>query len=98
PAFSPLSLHDALPILRLGPNRIWMLNHPDLVEEVLVTHNRRFIKHFALRRARPSLGEGLLLSEGDFWRRQRKLAQPAFHRDRVRSEEHTSELQSRRDL
>ena len=70
--------------LRLGPFReVWALNHPDLVEEVLVHKNRLFTKHFALRSARPSLGDGLLTSEGDFWRRQRRLAQPAFHRDRV---------------
>src|SRR3954470_23446914 len=60
--------------LRLGPARIWALKHPDLVEEVLVTKNRSFHKHFALREARPSLGEGLLTSEGDFWRRQRRMA------------------------
>jgi cytochrome P450 len=60
-----------------------LLNHPDLVEEVLVAQNRRFIKHFALRRTRRTLGNGLLTSEGDFWRRQRRLAQPAFHRDRL---------------
>ena len=69
--------------LRLGPKRIWALNHPDLVEEVLVTKNRQFVKHFGLREAKPSLGEGLLTSEGDFWRRQRRLAQPAFQRDRI---------------
>src|SRR5262249_10921954 len=55
--------------LRLGPKRIWALNHPDLVEEVLVTKNRAFIKHFGLRTAKPTLGEGLVTSEGDFWRR-----------------------------
>jgi len=69
--------------LRLGPARIWSLGHPDLVEEVLVTKNKHFIKHFGLRTAKPSLGEGLLTSEGDFWLRQRRLAQPAFHRERV---------------
>ena len=75
--------HGDVVAIRLGPARIWVLNHPDLVEEVLVTKNKHFIKHFALRTARPSLGEGLLTSEGDFWRRQRRLAQPAFHRERV---------------
>src|SRR3954468_19601422 len=69
--------------LRLGPMRIRVLNHPDLIEEVLVTRSRSFIKHGPLREARPSLGNGLLTSEGDFWRQQRKLAQPAFHRERV---------------
>ena len=69
--------------LRLGPMRVRVLNHPDLVEEVLVTKARHFIKHGPLRQALPSLGNGLLKSEGDFWRQQRKLSQPAFHRDRV---------------
>src|SRR4051812_45005422 len=68
---------------RLGPRRMFLLNHPDLVEDVLVTQNRKFIKHFALKMTRLTLGNGLLTSEGDFWRRQRRLAQPAFHRDRV---------------
>src|SRR4051794_5441625 len=69
--------------LRLGPMRVRVLNHPDLIEEVLVAKYRHFLKHGPLRQARPSLGNGLLTSEGDFWRQQRKLAQPAFHRDRV---------------
>ena len=68
---------------RFGPRRAVLLSHPDYIEQVLVTANRRFIKHFALRRSRLLLGNGLLTSEGDFWRRQRRLAQPAFHRNRV---------------
>src|SRR3954452_6306042 len=75
--------HGDMVDLRLVPMRIRVLNHPDLIEEVLVTKSRHFIKHGPLRQARPSLGNGLLTSEGDFWRKQRKLAQPAFHRDRV---------------
>ena len=58
-------------------------NHPDLVEEVLVNQNRKFIKHYRLRQAKRTLGNGLLTSEGEFWRGQRKLAQPAFHRERI---------------
>ncbi len=69
--------------LRFGPRRMLVVNHPDLVEEVLVTNNRHYIKHFALRMAKSTLGNGLLTSEGDFWRRQRRLAQPAFHRERI---------------
>ena len=67
----------------LGSRRMYVLSHPDLVRDVLVTHNRNFIKSFALQRARVLLGEGLLTSEGDFHLRQRRLSQPAFHRDRV---------------
>ncbi len=69
--------------IRFAHRRLVVVNHPDLVEEVLVTRNRQFRKHFALRMAKPTLGEGLLTSEGDFWRRQRRLSQPAFHRERV---------------
>ncbi|MHB1558639.1 MAG: cytochrome P450 [Isosphaeraceae bacterium] len=68
---------------RFGPMPILFTNHPDLVEEVLVHQNRKFIKHYRLRQAKLTLGQGLLTSEGDFWRQQRKLAQPAFHRDRI---------------
>src|SRR4051812_28449219 len=69
--------------LRFGPRRMMVVNHPDLVEEVLVANNRHYIKHFALRMTEQTLGNGLLTSEGDFWRRQRRLAQPAFHRERI---------------
>jgi cytochrome P450 len=68
---------------RFGRRSVVFLNHPDLVEEVLVNQNRKFIKHYRLRDTRRTLGQGLLTSEGEFWRVQRKLAQPAFHRDRI---------------
>ena len=68
---------------RFGPRWILFASHPDIVEEVLVHQNRKFIKHYRLRQAKQTLGDGLLTSEGDFWRGQRKLAQPAFHRDRI---------------
>src|SRR5229473_112109 len=61
------------------------INHPDLIEEVLVTNARKYIKGRVLRANRHVFGEGLLTSEGDFWLRQRRLAQPAFHRARIAS-------------
>jgi cytochrome P450 len=68
---------------RLGHRRVLLVNHPDLIEEVLVTHSRHFIKHFALRLNPLVLGNGLLTSENDFWLRQRRLIQPAFNRSRL---------------
>src|SRR5256714_2172070 len=70
---------------RAGPQRIFLLNHPDYVRDVLVTHHERFRKGRALQRSKRPLGEGLLTSEGEHPRRQRRLAQPAFHRQRINS-------------
>jgi cytochrome P450 len=64
---------------------VYLLNHPDLVEEVLVTSNRKFIKPQLLRDTAEVFGRGLLVSDGDFWLRQRRLAAPAFHRQRIAS-------------
>jgi cytochrome P450 len=70
--------------LRIGVKRILLISDPEAIEEVLVTKSRDFIKHFGLKQTKTLLGNGLLNSEGDFWLRQRRLAQPAFHRDRIR--------------
>lgn len=68
---------------RVGHWDYWFFVHPDAVRDVLVTHDDRFIKGPALRRAKATLGEGLLTSEGDLHRRQRRLVQPALHPQRV---------------
>jgi len=65
--------HGDVSSFRLGPKRLTLLAHPDDIERVLVTENRKFVKHYVLRLLRPVLGNGLLLSEGDFWLRQRFL-------------------------
>jgi cytochrome P450 len=70
---------------RFGPKRIFLVSHPDLVEQVLVTDARHYVKHFGARMYKPVLGNGLVTSEGDFWLRQRKLSQPAFLKHRVLS-------------
>ena len=73
---------DVVP-LRVPRRRLVLLSHPDLIEEVLATHARRTTKTALLQALRPVLGDGLLLSEGDHWLRQRRLIQPAFHRQRI---------------
>ncbi len=64
---------------------VYFLNHPDLIEQVLIHQSRNFTKGRGLRANRRLFGNGLLTSEGDFWRRQRRLSQPAFHRERIAS-------------
>ncbi len=68
---------------RFGPRRIFLVNHPDLIERVLVTDARNYQKHQGLRLFKVLLGNGLVTSEGDFWLRQRRIAQPAFLRQRI---------------
>jgi len=69
--------------LRMAGLRLYLLSHPDHAEYVLVRNHRNFIKSRYFRRELSFLGQGLLTSEGELWRRQRRLAQPAFHRKRV---------------
>ena len=68
---------------RQGPRDVFLVKHPDLVKDVLVTRQHDFSKSRALQWAKLFLGEGLLTSEGEFHTRQRRLAQPAFHRQRI---------------
>lgn len=72
-----------LAAFRFGPRRMLLASHPDLIEQVLVTDAKHYIKHFGARMYKPVLGNGLVTSEGDFWLRQRRLSQPAFLKSRV---------------
>ena len=70
--------------LRLGAWPALLLNHPDHFEYVLVENNRNFIKHtFFWRHVADIFGRGLVTNEGAPWLRQRRLMQPAFHRERI---------------
>ena len=62
---------------------LYLLNHPDMIRDLLVNNHRQFTKSRALHLAEWLLGKGLLTSEGDFHLRQRRLVQPAFHRQRM---------------
>ena len=70
---------------KVGSQHLYLVNDPDLIRDVLVTNQKNFTKSRGLERARRLLGNGLLTSEGEFHLRQRRLAQPAFHRGRIAS-------------
>ncbi|HML30522.1 MAG TPA: cytochrome P450 [Hyphomicrobium sp.] len=70
---------------RIGRWRLFLVSDPDLIQQVLVTDARSYIKHFGARTFKPVLGNGLVTSEGDFWLAQRRLLQPAFLKTRVLS-------------
>lgn len=64
---------------------VYFLNHPDLIEAVLVRNYQNFLKDHVIRKSRWFFGDGLLTNEGESWLRQRRLSQPAFHRERIAS-------------
>jgi cytochrome P450 len=69
---------------RVGPLKVYQFNHPDLARQILVDQPEKFQKpQFVKRAFRPFAGNGLLTSDGAFWRQQRKLIQPAFHHKHV---------------
>jgi cytochrome P450 len=62
---------------------VYLLSHPDWIEAALSGDYHNFTKGRILRANRLMLGNGLIINEGDDWMRQRRLIQPAFHRERI---------------
>ncbi len=60
---------------------IYVFSHPDHVRHVLVDNNHNYTKGIGIERVGILLGKGIMVSEGELWRRQRRMIQPAFHRD-----------------
>jgi cytochrome P450 len=77
--------YGPLTSFRIGPRRVFLASAPELIEQVLITDAKHYIKHFGARAYKPVLGNGLVTSEGEFWHRQRKLIQPVFLKARVQS-------------
>ncbi|WP_158092639.1 cytochrome P450 [Streptomyces platensis] len=67
----------------LGTRPMFVLNSPEAVHDVLVTQSRKFSKGLLFDIARPFIGNGIITSEREFHRRQRRALQPAFHRDSI---------------
>lgn len=63
--------------------KICVLNDPEYVRYVLQENNRNYVKSFGYDPLKLLLGNGLLTSEGDFWRKQRRMAQPGFHKEKL---------------
>ena len=76
-------VHGDVAGFRIASQPVVLVSDPDRIRDVLVTHGRLFHKGRGLERAKMLLGEGLLTSEDELHLRQRRLAQPAFHRARI---------------
>ena len=70
---------------RLGWNHIVFLNDPEWIREILINQPQNFIKERTHRRMKILLGEGLITSDGETHKRQRRIAAPAFHRQRIQA-------------
>ncbi len=71
---------------RLGPKTLHLFSHPDLAEEILVQQADRFVKVYDPQRPvglALVLGNGLVTSSGEVWKRHRRIIQPVFHRSRM---------------
>src|ERR1700719_2211491 len=58
----------------------YVINHPDDIKRVLLSNHRNYTKGEGMDRVKILLGNGIMTSEGSFWRRQRRMMQPSFHR------------------
>ncbi|HZD47304.1 MAG TPA: cytochrome P450, partial [Silvibacterium sp.] len=70
---------------RVGPSDIVLVNEPEFIREILIVQAQSFIKERTQKRMKILLGEGLITSDGETHRRQRRIAAPAFHRQRIQA-------------
>lgn len=70
---------------RFGPLNIFILNHPEHFKHVLRDHWESYPKSSRYSVFKPMIGNGLLTSEGEVWKKKRKAAQPAFHKESLES-------------
>ena len=73
--------YDGLTALPIGLDKIYLLNSPETLNHVFVTNWRNYRKSDFYKKLRPFFGNGIVTSDGDYWRRQRQKMNPAFHRD-----------------
>jgi cytochrome P450 len=70
---------------RIGASDVVVMNDPELIRDVLIAQPQNFIKERTQRRMKILLGEGLITSDGEIHKRQRRIAAPAFHRQRIQA-------------
>ncbi len=68
---------------RIGPMRGVVVSRPELIEEVLVHKAKSFKKDVMSHMLHPATGDGIFLSEGEFWKRQRRMVTPTFHKQKI---------------
>jgi cytochrome P450 len=64
-------------------NFVYSIANPESIQHVMQMNNQNYTKGDRIDIAKPLVGNGLFTSEGDFWRRQRRMMQPAFHRKQI---------------
>jgi enediyne biosynthesis protein E7 len=69
--------------IAIGPKAMYLVNHPDLAKHVLADNAANYHKGIGLQEARRALGDGLLTSDGDTWKTQRRTIQPVFQPKRI---------------
>ncbi|MCU0533231.1 MAG: cytochrome P450 [Hydrococcus sp. Prado102] len=67
----------------MGSQQLYLVTHPDSVKYILHENNHNYVKGQNFQIIKQIIGEGLAVKEGDSWRRERRLMQPTFHRQRV---------------
>jgi cytochrome P450 len=70
---------------KIGTSHIVFINDPSLIADVLINQPQNFVKERTQRRMKILLGEGLITSDGEIHKRQRRIAAPAFHRQRIQN-------------
>lgn len=86
PKYGPIFQVTSL-FFKVSPNldRMVVISDPDMVKHIMQDNNKNYRKSYGYSVLELLIGKGLLTSEGDFWRKQRRLMQPGFHRDRLAS-------------
>lgn len=79
-----MATYGDITYMRFGPFPLYFVNHPDFVHELLVTKANKFYKSRVIKTALADIsGNNVFTGDGDFWKRERKLMQPAFHHQRI---------------